>query len=220
MRIETLAVGPMAANCHIVAGSGSSEAAVIDPGGDARDILQTVRRLGLTVAAIIHTHGHVDHIAAAAEVKRATGAPVIAHRLEAPMLTEPTLNLSAWAGFPVYGPPADRLVEDGEEIRIGRLIVKVLHTPGHTPGGISLVVWDDPTHPACGPEAAGPVIFSGDTLFAGSVGRADFPGGSFADLIEGIKQKLLVFPDDTEVHPGHGPVTTIGEERETNPFLA
>lgn len=217
---ETLTVGPMMANCYIVAGSGSPDAVVIDPGGDARDILETVRRLGLTVAAIIDTHGHADHIAANGEVKAETGAPVVAHRLEAPMLTQPSMNLSSWTGFPLFGPPADRLVEDGDELRVGTLIIRVLHTPGHTPGGISLAIEEDVANPAGGPSAGeGPVIFSGDTLFAGSVGRTDFPGGSFTDLIDGIKEKLLVFDDDTEVYPGHGPSTTIGEERESNPFL-
>ncbi|MHB8927987.1 MAG: MBL fold metallo-hydrolase [Bacillota bacterium] len=217
---ETLTVGPMMANCYIVAGSGSPDAVVIDPGGDARDILETVRRLGLTVAAIIDTHGHADHIAANGEVKAETGALVVAHRLEAPMLTQPSMNLSSWTGFPLFGPPADRLVEDGDELRVGTLIIRVLHTPGHTPGGISLAIEEDVANPAGGPSAGeGPVIFSGDTLFAGSVGRTDFPGGSFADLIDGIKEKLLVFDDDTEVYPGHGPSTTIGEERESNPFL-
>ncbi|MHB8946107.1 MAG: MBL fold metallo-hydrolase [Bacillota bacterium] len=220
MLIETLTVGPMMANCYVVAGSGSPEAVVIDPGGDARAIMETVRRLGLKVLLIIDTHGHADHIAANSEVKAETGAPLAVHRLEAPMLAEPSLNLSSWGGVSLSGPPADRLVEDGEELRVGTLIIKVIHTPGHTPGGISLVVSEDAANPAGGPSAGeGPVIFSGDTLFAGSVGRADFPGGSFTDLITGIKDKLLLFDDDTEVYPGHGPSTTIGEERETNPFL-
>ncbi|MHB0886351.1 MAG: MBL fold metallo-hydrolase [Bacillota bacterium] len=220
MLIETLTVGPMMANCYVVAGSGSPEAVVIDPGGDARAIMETVRRLGLKVLLIIDTHGHADHIAANSEVKAETGAPLAVHRLEAPMLAEPSLNLSSWGGVSLFGPPADRLVEDGEELRVGTLIIKVIHTPGHTPGGISLVVSEDAANPAGGPSAGeGPVIFSGDTLFAGSVGRADFPGGSFTDLITGIKDKLLLFDDDTEVYPGHGPSTTIGEERETNPFL-
>ncbi len=220
MLIETLTVGPMMANCYLVAGSGSPEAVVIDPGGDARDIMDAVRRLGLKVVLIVDTHGHVDHIAANNEVKAETGAPLAVHRLEAPMLTQPSLNLSSWGGVSLSGPPADRLVEDGEELRAGTLIIKVAHTPGHTPGGISLIVSEDKANPACGPSACeGPVIFSGDTLFAGSVGRTDFPGGSFTDLIAGIRDKLLVFEDDTEVYPGHGPSTTIGEERETNPFL-
>lgn len=223
MLIETLNVGPMMANCHIVAGAGSTEAAVIDPGGDDRDILRTVRRLGLTVGAIIDTHGHADHIAANAAVKTATGAPLYAHRLDAPMLTQPRMNLSLWAGARISGPPADRLVDDGDEIRVGTLILKVLHTPGHTPGGICLVARDHESAPAAalpgGRQVAGPVIFTGDTLFAGSVGRTDFPGGSMDDLIGSIRGKLLVYDDDTEIFPGHGPASTIGEERMSNPFL-
>ncbi|HEY3314446.1 MAG TPA: MBL fold metallo-hydrolase [Bacillota bacterium] len=220
MLIETMTVGPMMANCYIVAGEGASAAAVVDPGADARDILEAVRRLGLTVSVIINTHGHADHIAANGQVRQETGASLMVHRSEAAFLTQPTMNLSSWAGLSLFGPPADRLLEDGEEIRVGTLALTVLHTPGHTPGGICLVVRDDSTNPAGRPDACeGPVIFSGDTLFAGSVGRTDFPGGSFDDLIRSIKEKLLVFDDDTEVYPGHGPATTIGEERASNPFL-
>ncbi len=220
MLIETLAVGPMMANCYVVAGEGSPEAVVIDPGADARDILETVRRHGLRVAAIINTHGHADHIAANGRVIQETGAPLLAHRAEAAMLTKPSLNLSSWAGLQIFGPPADRLLEDGDEVKVGTLLLKVLHTPGHTRGGICLVARDDSANPACGRgKCQGPSIFSGDTLFAGSVGRTDFPGGSFEDLIRSIKEKLLVFDDDTEVYPGHGPATTIGEERASNPFL-
>lgn len=220
MLIETLAVGPMMANCYVVAGEGSPEAVVIDPGADARDILETIRSHGLRVSAIINTHGHADHIGANSQVKQETGAPLLAHRAEASMLTEPTMNLSTWAGLPIYGPPADRLLDDGEEIRVGTLLLTVLHTPGHTRGGICLVARDDSANPACTTgRCQGPYVFSGDTLFAGSVGRTDFPGGSFADLVQSIKEKLLVLDDDTEVYPGHGPATTIGEERASNPFL-
>ncbi|AEF95100.1 beta-lactamase domain protein [Desulfotomaculum nigrificans CO-1-SRB] len=205
MLIETLPVGNLEANCYIIGCPETDQAAIVDPGDEARRILAQVAKLGLTVSAIILTHGHYDHIGAVAELKKATGAPVMIHRQDSEMLTKPALNLSAWLGEDIELKPADRLLEDGDLIKVGNLTLEVLHTPGHTPGGICLKVGGD--------------VFTGDTLFAQSVGRSDFPGGSHTTLINSIKQKLLVLPDDTMIYPGHGPASTIGQEKRLNPYL-
>lgn len=205
MLLETLALGWFAANCYIVGCPATREGMIIDPGDEPERILEAVQRLKITVRCIVNTHGHADHIGANRDVKDATGAPVCIHRLDAPLLADPARNLSAWAGDPLAPVAPGRLLEDGDLVEVGQLRFRVLHTPGHTPGGICL--------------AGEGVVFSGDTLFAGSVGRTDFPGGSHGALIRSIREKLLLLPDDTVVYPGHGPSTTIGEERAGNPFL-
>jgi len=205
MQVRSLAVGPLMTNCFVAWDEGSKEAVVVDPGGDAERILGVVAQEGLAVRYIVDTHGHADHILANAPVHEATGAPVCIHELDGPLLTDAYANLSAWAGFPYRARPADRLLREGDEISLGELTLRVLHTPGHTPGGISLV----------GPGG----VFSGDCLFEGSIGRTDFPGGNARELLVSIKDKLLALPDDTVVYCGHGPETTIGAERASNPFL-
>ncbi|MGE5577324.1 MAG: MBL fold metallo-hydrolase [Syntrophothermus sp.] len=208
MILKQLIVGPMGANCYIIGCDQTREAAVIDPGGDPSAILGEVKRLGLTLKHIINTHGHVDHIAGNRALKAVTGAEILIHAADSPMLTNSQQNLSYFLGEEselVTGPPADRKLADGDVINVGNISVQVLHTPGHTPGGICLL--------------AGEALFSGDTLFAESVGRTDFPGGSSEALINSIRQKLLVLPDETPVYPGHGPMTTIGDEKALNPFL-
>jgi len=203
--VETLPVGLLQANCIIVGCEKTNKGAVIDPGGDAETIMCAVRGLGLEIVAVINTHGHVDHMAANDRIKKATGAPIMIGDGDAEMLTSAAKNLSLLAGTAVRSAAADRLLKDGDVVRIGEISLRVLETPGHTPGGICLV--------------GDGKVFTGDTLFAGSVGRTDFPGGSFDDLMASIKDKLIPLGDDFEVYPGHGPSTTIGEERASNPFL-
>lgn len=205
MKIARLEVGALGTNCYIVWCEQTKLAAVIDPGGDAALIMAKIRDEELKVEYIINTHGHGDHIGALAKVKQATGAPVLIHAADAAMLTSSTQNLSTYMGPGITCDPADRTVKEGETINFGSVLLRVLHTPGHTPGGICLV--------------GEKVVFSGDTLFAESIGRTDFPGGSYSQLIGHIQQKLMVLPDDYTVYPGHGSETTIGWERKMNPFI-
>lgn len=203
--IECLPVGPLQANCYILGCEKTGSCAVIDPGGDASRILSRIQALRLKVEAIINTHGHIDHIAANKKIKDATGAPIMIGEKDARMLTSAAANLSMLGGRPFSSYPADRTLKEGDRIKLGELELRVLETPGHTAGGISLVVGD--------------VVFTGDTLFAGSIGRTDFPGGSFEEIIKSIKEKLLPLGDDVRVLPGHGPESVIGEEKVSNPFL-
>ncbi|GAB6181977.1 MBL fold metallo-hydrolase [Desulfotomaculum defluvii] len=205
MIIETLPVGNMEANCHIIGCEETRKAIVVDPGEEADRIQARLNKLNLKAEAIVLTHGHVDHIGALGELKELTGAKVMIHTQDGEMLTNPKKNLSAWMGYQMSFQPAERLLEDGDTIEVGKITLEVLHTPGHTPGGICL--------------KAGKDLFSGDTLFAQSIGRSDFPGGSHTTLIRSIKNKLLVLPEDTKVYTGHGPATTIGLEKRHNPFL-
>ena len=205
MQIVRMEVGALGTNCYIVWCDQTRKAAVIDPGGDAAAILSKLRDEQLTLEYIINTHGHADHIGAVAKVKQATGAPVLIHLADAGMLTSSVQNLSTYMGPGITCEPADRTVKEGEVIRFGSIALTVLETPGHTPGGICLV--------------GDNVAFSGDTLFAESIGRTDFPGGSYSQLITNIQQKLMTLPDNYTVYPGHGPETTIGWERKMNPFI-
>ncbi|KYH32358.1 MBL fold metallo-hydrolase [Neomoorella mulderi] len=206
MFLKTLVVGPIGTNCYLVGCQETKEGAVIDPGAEGERILAAAREAGLKIRYIINTHGHIDHIGANGAIKNATGAAILIHRDDAPFLTEPGRNLSVLMGTRVSSPGADRLLQEGDTITIGRTItLTVIHTPGHTPGGICL-------------QGEG-LIFTGDTLFAGSIGRTDFPGGSFNQLLNSIKEKLFVLDDELEIYPGHGPASTIGAERADNPFF-
>lgn len=206
MIFRGLSVGMMDSNCYIIGCEETREGAIVDPGADAKRILKKVEELGLKIVAVILTHGHIDHIGALADVREATGAPVMIHADDAPQLTDAGKNLSVYVGSKVSTKAADRLLQDNDKIEVGKITLEVIHTPGHTRGGISI---------KCAPE----ILITGDTLFAGSIGRSDFPGGNHVQLISSIKTKLLIFPDETRVYPGHGPSSTIGEEKRFNPFL-
>ncbi|NLI70474.1 MAG: MBL fold metallo-hydrolase [Firmicutes bacterium] len=205
MIIQMLVVGVLASNCYLVGCKKTGECAVIDPGAAGGKILGEIDKRGWEVKAIINTHGHYDHTGANARVQKATGAPIILHRKDLAIYSKPGLGLSLILKAP---PPPDRFVREGDVIAFGDLQMNVLETPGHTPGGISLVAGSDP-----------PAIFTGDTLFNLSIGRTDLKGGSLKEIIESIRKKILVWPDETVIYPGHGPTSTVGYEREHNPFL-
>ncbi len=205
MIVKRLTVGPIQTNCYLVGCEETKEGAIIDPGGDAQDILVEVQRLGLKVKYIINTHGHFDHIMANGEVVKATGAPLAIHPADAPMLTRGGGAL--WFGMSASSPEADMMLEEGDEITLGHLNLKVLHTPGHSPGSISLYCQADK------------VLFNGDVLFNMGIGRTDLSGGDYHTLRQSIKTKILSLPDETVVYPGHGPATTVGQEKTGNPFL-
>ena len=206
MILKTLVTGPFATNCYILGSESSREGMIIDPGDEAREILKSVEDLGLDIKVIVLTHGHLDHIGALKEVAEATGAEVAIHRSDAEPLQGQYHSLGAMFGlaYPVPSPP-ERLLEEGDTLDIGELRFSVLYTPGHTPGGICLL--------------GEGVVFTGDTLFNSGIGRTDLPGGSYTELMNSIHDKLLALTDDTVVYPGHGPSSTIGAERRSNPFL-
>lgn len=205
MKIIQFQLGPLGTNSYLVYCEKTLEAVVIDPGGEPDEVLAVVEREKLKVKYIINTHGHADHIAGDAKLKEVTGALVLIHDQDAKMLTDARYNLSMYIGGDIEFEPADKLLRDGEVVSFGNVEMIVLHTPGHTPGGISLL--------------AGEILFSGDTLFCESIGRTDFPGGSYSTLVNSIKTKLLTLSDETKVLPGHGPESTIGWERKMNPFI-
>jgi glyoxylase-like metal-dependent hydrolase (beta-lactamase superfamily II) len=195
-------VGPIDTNCWIAGDSDGVPAVVIDPAGDPAGILEAVG--DRPVQAIVLTHGHFDHLGAVRAVMEATGAPLAVHRLDADVAADPGRNLSAMLGEELCAPMADIILEDGDEVRAGEMTLKVLHTPGHSPGSICLYA---PGH-----------LFSGDTLFAGSVGRTDLPEGDARALAASIREKLASLPDDTAVYPGHGEESTIAREKRRNVF--
>jgi hydroxyacylglutathione hydrolase len=202
--IEQLTLGPIQANCFIVGCEKTHQAAVIDPGDEADKILVALAKSALKVTHIINTHGHFDHVGANRRIKTTTGAELLIHRLDAPMLGHLSASAAAWGLKAEDSPRPDRELEDGDTVAFGDITLKVIHTPGHTPGGIAL--YSD----GC--------VFVGDTLFAGSIGRTDFPGGDFDTLIASIQTKLFALPDDVRVYPGHMGTTTIGREKRENPF--
>ena len=205
MILESLPTGPLQVNCYVVACGVTRQAAVIDPGGDVAQILALLKQHDLQVVMVINTHGHFDHIGGNRQLLAATGADLLLHQADLQLLASSADHAAAF-GLPAETSPApQRLLEGGERLQLGELLVDVLHTPGHTPGGICLLINDQ--------------VIVGDTLFAGSIGRTDLPGGDHQTLIESIREKLLVLPDETVAHPGHGPSTSIGREKLYNPFL-
>lgn len=205
MIIKTLPVGPIMANCFVIGCKETLDAVVIDPGDEADKILQSVADLNLNVKTIINTHGHFDHVSANKSLNEATGAPILIHALDAPMLEQISASAANWGLSAENSPSPHRTIDDGDTIPFGNITLNVIHTPGHTPGGVSLFTDS--------------VVFVGDTLFAGSIGRTDFPGGDFETLKSSIQDKLFTLGDDVQVYTGHGPETTIGHERQNNPFV-
>ncbi|MDD4875641.1 MAG: MBL fold metallo-hydrolase [Dehalococcoidales bacterium] len=205
MIFKKLEVGPFASNCYIVGSKTTREGIIIDPGDEADVILNTVKDLELKIKYIILTHGHLDHIGALKKVKEKTGAEIALHTNESESFQNQTINKLFGISYPTP-PPPDKLLNDGDKIDIGDLHFTVLHTPGHSLGGLCLIEKE--------------IVFSGDTLFNSSIGRTDLPGGNYSQLINSINTKLMTLPDNTIVYPGHGPETTIGAERRSNPFLS
>jgi len=209
MIIKMFTFGMYLTNCYVVGCEETKEAIVIDPGFDrekeAEEVLTFIEQNGLNVKYIINTHGHADHTAGNGIIKKATGAPILIHEGDAIMLTPIAKTFSRVFGLRVTSPQADGTLHDGDVIQVGCIKLVVLHTPGHSKGGISLLGEN--------------FVFVGDTLFAGSIGRTDFPGASFEEIMQSIKTKLMPLPDRFTVYPGHGPPTTIGEEKKHNPFL-
>lgn len=207
LTIRRLPVGPYQANAWLMWDETRKEALLVDAGGEAERLLDEVKASGASLVAILQTHAHADHIAALPEVVAATGAPVYLHPDAEPMLHSADANLSAYAGIPVTAPVSYTPVTDGDRLEVLGREVRVYHTPGHAPGSVCFHF----------PEAG--VVFTGDALFQGSIGRTDFPGGSLETLLDGIRRKLLVLPDETRVLAGHMGPSTIGRERSANPFL-
>lgn len=206
MILKGLEISSMGTNCYIVGCEETREVAVIDPGGSAPAIVRMLEEDNLKAIYIINTHGHIDHIAGNRGVKEATGARILIHEKDAKMLVNAVANFSFLMGSKVTSPAAEEFIKEGDVVKLGNTVeLEVIEVPGHSPGSVALKTGD--------------IIFAGDALFQGSIGRTDFPGGSHQQLISNIKEKLLCFDDDVVVYPGHGPATTIGFERKNNPFL-
>jgi len=202
---KLVVVGPLDTNCYLVYCQETLECAVIDPGAEAERIFPLIVEFELKPVVILNTHGHIDHIGANRDVKDKFDVPLCIHSLDSSLLEKiQEFELSFFLGAK-ESPPADRVLTDGETIQFGKCSLRVVHTPGHTPGSVSLL--------------GDGILFSGDTLFFGGVGRTDLPGGSTRDLEKSIKEKILTLPPDTVVLPGHGPLTSVGEETESYPFL-
>jgi hydroxyacylglutathione hydrolase len=231
---EILPVGLLQCNCSILGDPETREALVLDPGDNVERILEVLARHSLTVRAIVSTHAHIDHVGGLRRLQQVTGAPVMMHGDDLDLYHHLDAQ-AAWLGVPApSAAEVDRVLVEGDTLHWGHFAANVLHTPGHTPGSISLYLPKPETHTPTdsqAPREAGSsaakraiaateaTLFAGDTLFAGSIGRTDLWGGSLENIMRSIHQKLLVLPEETSVFPGHGPATTIGEERERNPFL-
>ncbi len=206
MILESLPTGPLQVNCYIVGCDITHQAVVIDPGGDVEQIFEILKKHDLTLQMVINTHGHFDHIGGNRQLLEATGAELLLHQADSQLLGLAGEHAAIYGLTSEASPAPQRLLVGGESLQLGELQIDVLHTPGHTPGGICLRIADQ--------------VMVGDTLFAGSIGRTDLPGGDQQQLIDSIREQLLPLPDETVVHPGHGPATTIGQEKLYNPFLS
>jgi len=205
MILETLQVGPMQVNCYILASGPDSPAIIIDAGDESKRIEKVLKKHRIKPAFIINTHGHIDHIGCDDKF----GVPIYIHRMDLELLRNPERNLSAFLGVPFSLKSDIKVLEDKECLELGQIQLEVIHVPGHTPGGISLLM----------KKPKDKILFTGDSLFYHSIGRTDFPGASEDLLIKSIKERLFKLSDDTIVYPGHGPSSTIGEEKKNNPFL-
>ena len=204
---EIIPVGPLQCNCSVVGDEGTREAMVIDPGDEINEIMALVQKHGLTVKQIVITHAHIDHVGGATKLRQLTGAPILLNQNDYALLKMLDVQ-AAWVGMATPGQvEIDQALAEGDKLRTGSLEASVLHTPGHTEGSVCLYF------------PAQQKLIAGDTLFAGSIGRTDLPGGSFKKIMSSLQQRVLALPDETLVVPGHGPLTTIGDERESNPFL-
>lgn len=206
MIIHAMPLGPLQANCFIVGCEKTRKAAVVDPGGDDDRLLAALDKENLELGVVVNTHGHFDHVGGNKAIIAATGAELMIHKQDAPMLEHLVQSAAAWGMRAEASPTPDRLLEDGDLIDFGDLQFKVIHTPGHSPGGICLHVDKEKA------------LFVGDTLFVSSIGRTDLPGGDYDTLIRSIQTRLFVLPDETAVYNGHMEPTTIGQEKRFNPF--
>jgi glyoxylase-like metal-dependent hydrolase (beta-lactamase superfamily II) len=203
--VYTIVVNPLATNCHILYDLKTKDAVVFDPGGDADEIYLEIGRLNLIARLILLTHAHVDHVAGARELKELIKCPIGMHPAEKFLLKTAPIQAPLF-GMPIFRTPEiDFYIEDGQEIEAGSIRLKALHIPGHSPGSLCFY--------------CPPVLISGDVLFQGSIGRTDLPGGDYESLINGVKEKIFTLPDDTIVYPGHGPSTTVRDEKLYNPFF-
>ena len=205
LQVDPLIVGPLFSNCYIVWDDKEKQGVIIDPGDDPQLILKRLEELNIEIKYILATHGHFDHVGAVAPIRRELNVEFLAHKGDSFFIEDGENAASRW-GFHIEQPPKpDRFISDGEKLKVGKFELEVLYTPGHSPGGVCFL--NDR------------MVFGGDTLFQGSIGRTDFRKGSFEDLAKSIRTRLYILPDDTIVFTGHGPVTTIGDEKKNNAFV-